>query len=469
MKLTTPTSKRLSRRLATVLMATLIPSGWLNTLGVRFAHAEEQAKAKDAAIALVLTLDASLGISAEKVRTQVQKELGCPVLLVEDAPGGRILVQQQDARVLMQFDAPDGHYQRRVFELPADPNEAARIIGMLAVNLVRDQTAQFVGPKPAAPAAPAAPAPCGLEGPRTTTGFDLAPGFGTSSTPTGRASRRDLSIGLLGTLSAGSDIFALSAGVSVATRSQCGLGIAGGANIVTGPVAGAQIAPVNVAAGQVQGLQLGPFNYAGGADGAQVGAVNVSSGTVQGVQVGAVNVTPGIVHGLQIGAVNIVEKTDFSLGALNIIYGGRFKLDLWALPDSGLLFAGVKNGGDHFHYIYAIGARDTDTHPVWVAFGIGAHITPTEHVFIDLDAVVHGEVEVLASGANGHNVISQIRAVAAYPILPGLAAYAGPTLNILYAGNGAPSLAPGYSTHLTDSSTAHVELWPGLALGMEAL
>jgi hypothetical protein len=173
------------------------------------------------------------------------------------------------------------------------------------------------------------------------------------------------------------------------------------------------------------------------------------------------------VHGVQVGIVNVAVDSDFSLGILNVIARGRFNIDAWGLPDSGLLLAGVKNGGPHYHYIYAVGIRPADTHHAWVAWGIGAHITPLDSVFVDIDAIAHGEI---VDNSDARNGLYQLRVLAGYRFFRGLAVFGGPTVNVLEAGLRATSVAPGYATSLTRSAASQTfSIWPGAAIGLEGL
>jgi hypothetical protein len=203
---------------------------------------------------------------------------------------------------------------------------------------------------------------------------------------------------------------------------------------------------------------------AGGMSGFQgAGVINVAS-DVSGVQAAPVNVAAGSVHGVQIGVVNVAHDADFSLGVINVAYGGRLRADAWGLPDAGLLFAGVKNGGAHYHYIYALGFRPADTATAWGAFGLGAHITPSESFFVDLDAIWHGAI------GSGPDAVSQIRCVGGYRFLDRLSAFVGPTFNVSSRQSGSsPAIAPAFASNLGDASSTQFRAWPGVALGIEGL
>jgi hypothetical protein len=477
------------------------------------------------AVTLVLRLEEGTTLDATGLRDAIARELGVS-LITGSAPGGTLVVRQDGGDVAVTFDPPSGRRQSRTLALPEDPDQAVRDVALLAANLVRDQASEFIrieapqrAPSAAKPApkdrAPAAQNPCDDAADVPLVGFDFAPLVGSSTVAGGRGPRR-FSLGLVGTLSGGVRGVALGSALTLDTTYVCGAQIAGALNVTAGPLSGAQIAGganvaaggshglqaaggVNVAAGPTSGLQVagganvvagtvggaqiaGALNVAGDLHGGQLsgaanvarsvsgaqitGGVNVAAG-VDGAQIGTVNVAAGKVHGVQIGVVNVALDSDFSLGLLNVIAHGRFHVDAWGLPDSGLLLAGVKNGGPHYHYIYAVGLRPGDAHRAWAAFGLGAHVTPLESLFVDVDAVAHGE---LLFDSGDRNDLYQLRAVVGYRFFRGLAVFAGPTANVLMSGRDAPSgVAPGYATTLTETGSLRFRFWPGAAVGLEVL
>jgi hypothetical protein len=309
---------------------------------------------------------------------------------------------------------------------------------------------------------------------------------------------RHASFGLIGTLSQGVDGIAAASVFNIDQRFVCGAALAGAVNVVTGPLSGIEAAgavnvsrgplsgaqaagAINVSSGPLSGVQAaGAVNFGRSVRGAQMaGAVNVArtlsgvqmagavnfAGLVSGAQLGPVNVAGGPVHGVQIGVVNVAESADFALGVINVATHGRFHVDAWGLPEAGLVFAGVKTGGAHYHYVYAAGIHPVDARP-WAALGIGAHITPAESFFVDVDAIAHGELEF---NTGAYNSIYQGRLVVGYRLVPGFAVFAGPTYNVLEAhGTAPPSVAPGYAKDIAQTSTERFRGWPGVAVGLEA-
>ena len=220
---------------------------------------------------------------------------------------------------------------------------------------------------------------------------------------------RSFSLNLAGSYVTGLEGVEIAGGANVESGFACGVQMARSANVVAGPVSGWQLAggangggaldgaqtagALNLAS-DVRGIQLGAIDIAtGGVVGAQVGAVNVAAGDVEGAQVGAVNVAAGGVEGVQIGAINVARRSTFSLGAITLVPEGRTHLDLWWGMESGLVMAGLKHGGGHFHNIYGFGIRpgstDGDGFQWAIVLGFGGHFPVSSRIFVDADLLVN--------------------------------------------------------------------------------
>jgi hypothetical protein len=458
-----------------------------------FGFGVSTARAEQNRPAVTLRIEAQLDLAA--LRDGIARELGQPVTFDPGGAGGTVVVRRDGTQMKVIFDAADGRHAERSLDVPGNPRDIEHEVVLLVGNLARDQTAGlFDGPPPPmavppspAPAEPARVPPdrCNKEGTTIAAGVDFVPFAGVSSTTAGRSATRRFSLGVVGALSGGVRGFAVSSVLNIDLSQVCGGEFAGMANVTGGAVFGAQAAgAVNVATGDLRGAQVaGGFNVAGGVRrgaqlagavnisagdtrGAQLaGGVNVSSGTVHGTQIAPVNVAAGDVHGAQIGVVNVTTgSADFVLGVINVIVGGRLLADAWILPETGLMMAGLKNGGAHYHYIYALGTRWDDTQHLWAALGLGAHVTLSERLFADLDLVSHTEILPKSDWQS----IEQVRLVIGVEIMKKVALFGGPTFNVLYARNKAQSdAAPSYSALLRETSTAAVRAWPGAVLGAE--
>jgi hypothetical protein len=262
-------------------------------------------------------------------------------------------------------------------------------------------------------------------------GVDFVPFAGTSSFDAGR-SVRTLSLGALG---------AVSGGVGA-------LAVSGLANVDAGPVCGLEVGGLANVAARVEGVQAS-------------GIVNVAGDRSRGMQASIVNVA-GSLRGVQVGLVNVASDTDAQIGLVNVDLHGRTHAQAWSKPESGMLLAGIQHGPAHMHSIYALGTSVSGR--PWAVFGLGAHLTPSARVFVDLDLSQH--TQLLANGS-GPNQLSEARVVVGYAFLPHFAAYVGPTFNVLVATSLARAEAPAYASVLGDTSTMAYRAWPGVALGVE--
>lgn len=432
------------------------------------------------------------GDGAAEIQSAVERELAA----LTPAPAGVITVRHEGDDATIVFVASDGRRIERSIRVQRATAAAAEEIALVAASLARDDASWIVGePEPPAPvdppppeapeplpespaavapepkvveAAPPAPVaaptprarstpqptdrdldPCTVKAKLFPVSVDFAPYVGMSSSPDVRSATH---------------VFALNviAGLAGGLR---GFEVGGVANLVTGPACGAQVAGVLNTAGRTSGVQLaGVINVAGGElRGAQMaGVLNVAAGDVMGAQVGAVNIAAGRVRGVQVGVVNISEKSDLSLGVVNIAYKGRFHVDVWSNLEVGMLVAAVKNGGDHWHSIYGVGTRLTE--PGFVGLlGIGGHARFSERFYLDVDLITH-VTSSFSDGKNGTPLV-QARPVFGVNLLGPLALYAGAAFNALVTTGADESWAPDYAVDI--GPVAH--LWPGAVFGVQAI
>jgi hypothetical protein len=429
------------------------------------------------AVSLVLQLPPGSPLDEQRLPSAISRELGVRVVHEPGGSGGTLTIRQEGEAVTVSFAGPAGRHDTRTIALEVDGSGAEQDIALVAVNVARDQAAAFLtADTPATPAPPAAPSvpvaaredhlsPCArlrasLQA-RTPLALDFVPYAGTSSFD-GGSSIRAVSIGALGTLSSG----------------LTGVAVSGLVNIDAGPVCGVEAAGlVNVDAG-MEGLQAGGIaNVAGGDSvGVQAGLVNVTAGRLRGTQVGLVGVANdasvqiGLVSvakgtRVQVGLVNVASDADAQIGLVNVDLHGRLLLEASAKPEAGTLLAGIKHGPPHFHTLYELEINAATGRP-WAVFGLGAHLTPAQRLFVDIDLLEH--VQILDS-SRAPNQLSEIRLVAGYSVLDRVSAFVGPTFNVLVAPDLPRADAPGYASVLTDSSTAAVRAWPGAVLGVEAM
>jgi len=274
-----------------------------------------------------------------------------------------------------------------------------------------------------------------------------------------------------------------SGAANLAAGDLRGAQLSGGVNLVSGPVDGAQISgAANLAGGPVDGAQLtGGLNIGGPVRGVQIsGAANLAHGPVRGSQLsGGVNVAAGGVSGLQlapvnvaagharfqVGVVNIARRSDISLGLVNVIAEGRTHVDVWA-NETGVVHAGLKHGGDHFHNVYAVGFRPLGDLPIWTAtVGWGLHTTLVGPVFLDADLVA-SHVNRMGAWNNGLNLVSTARAVGGVRLLPGVAVTAGLSYNVLTSTCG---YGPEGGRLVYEWRGGAVSAWPGFQLGVQLL
>jgi hypothetical protein len=452
---------------ATILLAARTASGQVAAEDTRAAIAAE------APVTLVLDLTPGSPLDERRLVAAIARELGAPVVRERGAAGGTLVLKQQGEALTVSFDGPPGRRDHRTIPLDPDAARAEKDIALTAVNVARDQAAPFrlPPPPPPPPAQPSPPLPSlpNLPAPdkaadaqslspcararvspraRLPIGVDFVPFAGTSSVD-GGSGVRALSLGVLGTVSGGVRGAALSGLVNLDRGPVCGLEIAGLANVAE-DMEGAQLAGlVDIAAGDSEGVQAG--------------LVNVAAGRLRGLQAGLVSIAGDT--NVQVGLVNVASDADLQVGLVNVDVHGRLRLDAWTKPEAGTVLAAIKHGPAHFHWIYAFEINTASGRP-WAALGFGAHVTPAERLFVDIDLMQH--TQILQTGA-APNQLSELRLVLGYSVAPHLSAFVGPSFNVLVAPSLSRADAPGYATVLGNASTSSVRAWPGAVFGLEAL
>lgn len=446
--------------------------------------------------------------------------------------GALLLRASAEGEASLSFRAKDGRITERAVALPDDPGEAAETVVLIAGNLARDEAAELAdelrargaaarpSPPPTEVAVAPTPSPepprnderagrdkrdergaSGKNTPESSPGasspdaprgvanasvsVDFAPFFGPFPAHDASAVRH-LSLSLLGGVGAGLKGVEIAGVVNITPSFVYGVEVAGAANVSVGSVRGLQMAGGLNLGGDVKGMQAATFvNIAGSVDGAQVallnvaadrargsqiGALNVTAGAMTGAQLGIVNVAAGDAEGTQFGIVNFARSSTFSLGLLNIFPRGRLHVDLWGM-ESGLAMVGVKHGGDYFHNIYGIGGSALGDEPrVSFALGLGAHMPLSGRVFLDIDGIGYGLLDLQEPGEQ--ETLIQVRAVVGVAVVRRFALYAGPTFNVFLSERiGAPSLSSPVSYGLHESAEGYSlrSIWPGLTAGLQVL
>jgi uncharacterized protein YjbI with pentapeptide repeats len=247
----------------------------------------------------------------------------------------------------------------------------------------------------------------------------------------------------------------LAGGANLSAKGLEGAQIAGGGNVVASPSKGVQVAGgANIAASTFDGAQI-------------AGGGNVAAGSVGSSQIaGGLNIAAGKVDGVQVGVVNIAEESDFSLGVLNILWNGRTHLDVWG-DEMGFISAGVKNGGDYFHYLYFGGYRTVEPveDPLLTAgLGLGGHLPLDKRWSLNLNLLA--SMLTRTDDFSGERNLSWIELLAAYQPAEGIGVEFGPTYRIQR--NETPSeesYAPFGRSDLNDDGSVHG--WPGFKIGLE--
>jgi hypothetical protein len=247
---------------------------------------------------------------------------------------------------------------------------------------------------------------------------------------------------------------------------------AGGLVNYAAQVFGTQLAfGVNVALECAYGLQLASLNFAPRLMGVQLGFGN-GAHHVHGLQAGGLNVATGRVRGAQIGLINYAEEADVSIALLGVTKKGgthlQVSLDEMFAPEVALRleanynysFVSVATApyGRHVRG-YAIGA------------GIGAKVPLfLPRLWLDLDLGFH-----MLQSFDGYvrgvpNSLFRLRALARYELYRHLSVFLGVSFNAYLEQKPEESFRPAVlvDTHRATNPDEDVQVlyWPGFTVGV---
>lgn len=234
-----------------------------------------------------------------------------------------------------------------------------------------------------------------------------------------------LSLGILGASAASTHGLALSAVAQLNSEDVRGAQISGVFNVADGDVTGVQLGGVaNVATRATRGAQI-------------AGVVNVAS-EVRGLQLaGVVNVARKV-KGIQLGVVNVADEVDgASIGLVNIVRrDGLHNVGVWS-SDTSTLNLGTRLGTETFYTILSAGARPLDDEEARYSVGAGFGTRARLHDGLSLGLEL--QTFRFAEGPSWHDTDDQLQKLSVlvnWTLEPRLTVFGGPSLNVLYSGDG---------------------------------
>jgi hypothetical protein len=320
---------------------------------------------------------------------------------------------------------------------------------------------------------------------------DLLPLAGTSTVTDG-TDLRSLSFGLIGTFAGGTDGVAVAGVLGIDRHLVRGLQLSGAIGYVGGWVRGLQLAGgLSLTGAELRGLQLagggnlvlgalhgvqaaGGFNYCERLSGLQLGGgLNVAMRVDDGVQLGTVNLSAGDVHGAQVGLVNVAENADAAVGLVNLLWRGRWDVELGS-GDTGLFSLAIRNGARVTHSQLSFGYHPLGRHVVYaMGGGLGGHAQLYRFLSADLDllgrALYHGTDRDPEPG--DWSFLGTLRFLLVVEPLARVSLYAGPSYNLLVTqvlrGGRFSWFGLRHSRFYDEEGEllGHTYAWPGVELG----
>ncbi|MFB6373316.1 MAG: hypothetical protein ABEN55_09430 [Bradymonadaceae bacterium] len=223
----------------------------------------------------------------------------------------------------------------------------------------------------------------------------------------------------------------------------------------------------NVVANDTDGVQIGSLNWSGGElEGTQLGLAN-AAGDVTGFQGGLLNVG-GEVDGLQAGLLNIAEKSDVSLGLVNINWARPAWGATW-VNEQGMLSAGLQHGSKHVYHMLRVGYQPFQPQQVLApGIGFGGHfplgaLGPASS-YLETEAVYNVAIP-LATRSHTPSHWGQLRMTFGVAFGRRLAAFAGVSANGLKADRRGRVLSPPDELVWVESDHG-TGFWPGFYGGI---
>lgn len=209
------------------------------------------------------------------------------------------------------------------------------------------------------------------------------------------------------------------AGLDLVHGSFHGVQLAGLGAVSGGTMTGMQLSTGIASSGQVQGVQIAFINIAGDVEGAQLGFINIAR-TVNGAQLGFVNIARSV-RGAAIGLLGFIRDGTHTLE----VYGNDI------MP----INLGTKLGSKRAYGILGVGIDPFHDAVRWsYAAGLGVHFpvsSPVSRFFFDVDFLVHSvQPDISVFGSPIYHVLSELRLLLGWQVLPKLALFVGPTVHV---------------------------------------
>jgi uncharacterized protein YjbI with pentapeptide repeats len=264
----------------------------------------------------------------------------------------------------------------------------------------------------------------------------------------------------------------IAGGANIAGETGMGIQLAGGANIVGEDFKGIQLTGgANITGENFTGLQISGGANIVGKDmrGLQItGGANIVGEEMNGLQIAPVNIAKSV-KGFQLGVVNISENMEGeALGVVTIAGNGQFHINAWA-DEVAPVNLGFKLGTRRIYNLWGLGIKPFgDTVLLISTGGLGWHL-PLNQYFMNLEVTGSSIRRGFSFKEWENTILSRLRVIGGWQVLPKLAITAGPTLSV-YVSTARDGLdLPIYDATIYSnlSGDQWVRIWPGFAAGIQ--
>jgi len=225
---------------------------------------------------------------------------------------------------------------------------------------------------------------------------------------------------------------------------------------------------INVSASDARGMQASGILNAVASDlrGMQAaGIVNFAGGRVRGTQVsGILNVAAHVDKGAQIGLVNLSKTNNgYPIGLFSFVQETGLRLDTW-IDDRGFVVSAARTGNRKFANYLGVGGPTDNTDNGAIIVGLGGEFVHGQRLYSTIDGLYYA-MGLENSDFDEH--MAQMRLSVGFKVIPYLAVFGGPSLNLLLSDNPESTIPlPNRVIDRGEWGSTDYRFWAGFTVGL---
>ncbi|MBX2819200.1 MAG: carboxypeptidase-like regulatory domain-containing protein [Rhodothermaceae bacterium] len=225
---------------------------------------------------------------------------------------------------------------------------------------------------------------------------------------------------------------------------------------------------INVSANDARGMQASGILNAVARDiqGVQAaGIVNFAGGRFQGAQFsGILNVAGHVDRGVQVGLVNLSKTNNgVPIGLFSFVQETGLRLDTW-VDERGFVVSAARTGNRKFSNYLGVGGPTDDIDNGAIILGLGGEFAHGQRLYSTIDGLYYA-MGLEDSDFDEH--MAQIRLSVGFKVIPYLAVFGGPSLNLLLSNNPDSTIPlPNRVIDRGEWGSTDYRFWAGFTVGL---